>query len=334
MTAADLLSSISHTLVSIIIPVYNAEKRLAETINSALNQTWQNIEIIIVDDGSTDGSINIARSFTDARIKVFQQSNKGASAARNLGLQYAKGKYIQFLDADDLLSGEKIAAQVKLLDNSDDLIAVCDTIHFIDGTDPYRVKPTKEWYNSGSDDPVDFLLKLYMGNEVIPGYGGMIQPNAWLTPAVLIKKAGHWNEFKCPDDDGEFFCRVILASKGVRYSSTGTNYYRKYIKGKSLSAQKTREAFQNTLLAIDLKYSYLKARTNSKLLDKIFARHYWDLGVASYPLHIAISNKAIKQAKKMDYKGPKYVSGKSSMFLSKIVGWRIVKLLSYLRHGH
>ncbi|MBB5395347.1 glycosyltransferase family A protein [Mucilaginibacter sp. AK015] len=333
MNLKDQLNKAAAPLVSIIIPVYNAERHIAETIQSALNQSWQNIEVIIVDDGSTDSSVGIAKTFTDTRIKIYQQANKGASAARNFGLKQAGGKYIQFLDADDLLSSDKIAAQVALMNNSDEFIAVCNTVHFMDGTDPYRSPPTREWYNANWDDPVDFLLKLYTGPEVMPGYGGMIQPNAWLTPAALIKKAGYWNEFKCPDDDGEFFCRVILASQGVKYSPAGINYYRKYIKGTSLSAQKTAEAFENTFLAIELKYSYLKARFDNKLLDRIFARHYWELGVASYPAHMAISNKAIKRAKKFGYTGPKYVSGKFSMLLSKVLGWRFAKLISYIRHG-
>ncbi|HZX58320.1 MAG TPA: glycosyltransferase family A protein, partial [Mucilaginibacter sp.] len=102
-------------LVSIIIPVYNSEKHLAETISSALEQTWPNKEIIIVDDGSADNSLAIAKSFASENVKVFHQPNKGASAARNKGIQEAKGDYIQFLDADDLLMPNKIAAQVKQL---------------------------------------------------------------------------------------------------------------------------------------------------------------------------------------------------------------------------
>src|SRR3954463_5077031 len=104
-------------LVSIIIPVYNAEKYIAETINSAADQTWSNKEIIIIDDGSTDGSLAIAKRFANDQIKVFSQANKGASAARNRGLLEAKGKYVQFLDGDDLLMPNKIALQLEHISN-------------------------------------------------------------------------------------------------------------------------------------------------------------------------------------------------------------------------
>ncbi|MDB5150381.1 MAG: hypothetical protein JWQ57_4401 [Mucilaginibacter sp.] len=319
-------------LVSVIVPLYNAERYVEQCINSILAQTWPNIEVIIIDDSSTDNSFVIAQKFESEKVTLVRQPNSGASVARNHGLKLAKGKYIQFMDADDLLSKDKIEAQVNILNKNKDYIAVCGTVYFRDGNDPYRAEPKKEWYRNGSDDPVDFLLKLYSGNEIIPGYGGMIQPNAWLTPKSLIDKAGPWNEFRCPDDDGEFFCRVILASKGVKYSEKGINYYRKFSTGKSLSGQKTRESYENIFLAINLKYNHLKERTDSKILENIFAKHYWLLGVSSYPKFKDISNRAIRKAKQFGYKGPKYTSGKMAMRLSRIVGWRIAKWLSIIKH--
>jgi hypothetical protein len=86
-------------------------------------------------------------------------------------------------------------------------------------------------------------------------------------------------------------------------------------------------------MAIELKLSYLKAHTTSKLVDRLFSRYYWDLGVAAYPKFKAISDMAIKKAEKSGYNGPKYVSGKFSIFLSKLLGWRLVRILSYVRHG-
>lgn len=101
-------------LVSILIPCYNAEKWLAETLESALAQTWDNIEIIVVDDGSTDKSLAVAKQFEPDGVKVISQANKGASAARNRAFQESQGDFIQYLDADDLLVPDKIELQVKL----------------------------------------------------------------------------------------------------------------------------------------------------------------------------------------------------------------------------
>ena len=89
--------------ISVIIPVYNVEKFIEQSIKSVLNQTYKNLEIILVDDGSTDSSGSICDEYSkkDKRIKVIHQDNKGLSGARNSGLDIATGKYIMFLDSDD-----------------------------------------------------------------------------------------------------------------------------------------------------------------------------------------------------------------------------------------
>jgi glycosyltransferase involved in cell wall biosynthesis len=318
-------------LVSIIIPVYNSEKYLAETINSAINQTWANKEIIIVDDGSTDNSLNIARKFECDWVKILTQTNKGASAARNKGIAAAKGDYIQFLDADDIISVDKIAAQVKVLNGANNLVALCSTIHFKDADDITLMHVEPEWYTEGTNNTVDFLIKLYSTDLTLPGYGGMVQPNAWLTPKAIIDKAGGWNEQLSVDDDGEYFCRVLLAA-GVKFSE-GVNYYRKFDKLGSLSSKKTEQAYQSKLLATDLKYEYLKTRFDKNLLKKIFSRFYWEIGVAAFPQAIKVSNIALKKATEFGYNGPKYIAGSTSAFLVKIVGWRLLRILSFIRYG-
>jgi glycosyltransferase involved in cell wall biosynthesis len=322
-------------LVSIIIPLYNAEKHIAETIEAALNQTWPNKEIIIINDSSTDNSLAIANRYANANenVKVFTQENKGASAARNYGLREAKGEYIQFLDADDLLSPDKIEGQMGYLKDSKTHIGLCRVVHFDDGDD-YRkiVLKDDDWFCRDSNDPIDFLLKLNAGDEVMPGYGSMIQPNSWLTPRALIEKAGIWNEFRCPDDDGEFFCRVILVSEGIKYSNIGTNYYRKHKHNNTVSGQKSLSAYESILLSIDLKYSYLKERLNDPMLERIFARHYWEVGVAAYPKYRQLSKRAVNKALEYGYKGQKYKAGPISTWLSKIFGWRLVRILTYIKY--
>ena len=317
------------SLVSIIIPVYNAEKHLSECLGSAINQTWINKQIIIVDDGSTDDSLQIAKSFESENIKVITQQNKGASAARNTGLNAAKGHYIQFLDADDLLSPDKIEGQVKALNGSTVQISLCSTVHFFDGAVPQQSAVTNDWFCADSNDPVDFLIKLYAGENEMPGFGGMVQPNAWLTPRALIEKAGYWNEFKCPDDDGEFFCRVILASEGVKFSDKGINYYRKYKTEGSLSGQKSFEAIQSIITSIDLKYGYLKERANNAIIDRIFARHYWWAGVSAYPRFKDLSAYCIKKARELGYKGEKYMGGPTGHALATFFGWKSVRAVAY-----
>jgi len=103
-------------LVSIIIPAYNCERWVSQSIESALAQTWPNKEIIVVDDGSTDNTLSIAKRYESKILKVVHQENRGAAAARNTGLKLAQGDYIQYLDADDLLAPDKIETQIKYIE--------------------------------------------------------------------------------------------------------------------------------------------------------------------------------------------------------------------------
>lgn len=317
--------------VSIIVPVYNAEKYLADTIRSALNQTWPNKEVIIVDDGSADDSLQIARRFEGEMVKVVAQENKGASAARNAGLKEASGDYIQFLDADDLLSPGKIASQMHSLAGSDAHLSFCRTSHFIDGSEPHGEDAAEAgWMEAGSDNPAGFLVKLYAGDDVMPGYGGMIAVHAWLTPKQLIAKAGLWDERLSLDDDGEFFCRVMLASRGIKFDNAGWCYYRKFeAGGRSLSAGRNRKAMESAVLAIDLKYAHLTAAAGKPLVDAVFARHYWWTGVLAYPQFKSLSAYCIKRAKALNYTGEKYVGGRRGHAFAAFAGWKQARLAAY-----
>ena len=106
-------------LVSILIPAYNAEEFIADAIRSAIAQTWQRKEIIVVDDGSRDGTAEVARRFASKEVVVVSKENQGAAATRNHAFQLSQGEYIQWLDADDLLAPDKIERQLAALREGD-----------------------------------------------------------------------------------------------------------------------------------------------------------------------------------------------------------------------
>lgn len=113
----------TNPLVSIIIPVYNGEKWLSNAINSAIEQSYKNIEIIIIDDGSSDKSLSICKSFCfDKRVKVFTKKNGGQSSARNLGLLHSQGDYVMFLDCDDTLVNNACEVSVSALKSDTDFV--------------------------------------------------------------------------------------------------------------------------------------------------------------------------------------------------------------------
>ncbi|MEO6052687.1 MAG: glycosyltransferase family A protein, partial [Chthoniobacterales bacterium] len=202
--------------VSIIIPCYNTARWLAEAIESALAQTWIQKEIVVVDDGSTDESLSIARSYESCEVRVLSQSNRGAAAARNAGLQAAKGDFIQFLDADDILSPDKIELQIKSLLNNPDSIASGSWGEFRENIQDAIFTRNPIW---NSFPPVEWLVCSWQG-------GGMMHPAAWLLPRHIAEAAGPWNENLSLDDDGEYFCRVVLCSKGVVFVPEAKSFYR------------------------------------------------------------------------------------------------------------
>jgi len=313
--------------------VYNSEKHLAECIESALGQTWCNKEIIIVDDGSIDNSLNIAREFKSQGVNIFEQENKGASAARNRGLSEAKGEYIQFLDADDLLNSGKIEVQVRLLTGKRNAISNCATVHFFDKSDPYSNQPLHEWYSEGSTDSVQFLTRLYGGSLIGPAYGGMIGIHAWLCPKAIIDKAGKWNEELSADDDGEFFCRVILASDEIVYSNHGLCYYRKYNQKKSLSTADNYNANKSLLISNNLKTKHLLEKTMNIDTRLALSRLYWNLAISFYPQYKHLALEAQGKAKQLapEYKFNPYLRG-TKQILSKLFGWKLIRFIQYVKN--
>lgn len=114
-------------MISVIVPIYNSEKTLARCINSIINQTYSDIEIILINDGSNDGSLEICEFFAkkDDRIVIISQPNSGVSSARNIGIQKAKGEYIQFVDSDDFIDDVICEKMIVKIEKSNSDIVIC-----------------------------------------------------------------------------------------------------------------------------------------------------------------------------------------------------------------
>ncbi|MGB0383498.1 MAG: glycosyltransferase family 2 protein [Ardenticatenaceae bacterium] len=119
-------------LISIVMPVYNGEKTIQKTIDSALQQTFTDFELIVVNDGSTDDTLEILNTIQDPRVKVISSPNRGSYPARNLGIQQAQGEFIAFLDADDLWTADKLAAQLDALQRYPKTAVAYSWTEFID----------------------------------------------------------------------------------------------------------------------------------------------------------------------------------------------------------
>jgi glycosyltransferase involved in cell wall biosynthesis len=242
-------------LVSILIPAYNAEKWISETIKSALEQTWPNKEIIVVDDGSTDHTYSIAREFESSSVKVITQENKGASVARNRALSFAQGDYIQWLDADDLLDLNKISEQMKFASSGLKSLALLSssfgTFYWRRGK--ARFAPNELWQDLS---PVEWLLNKFNNNF-------WLVPAVWLVSRRLTEMAGPWDERLSFDDDGEYFCRVVAASESVKFVQTARCYYRK--SGfNQLSRKFSEKARKSLLLSLTLCIQQLRSLEESE----------------------------------------------------------------------
>lgn len=202
------------------MPVYNAEQFLDEAIRSALGQTWPAKELIIVNDGSADSSLSIAHKYQGENVTVIDTENGGAARARNIGFKHAKGEFIQYLDADDLMKSDKIEVQIKrLLNEPDPQTRVCagQWLRFNQTLDDVLggVGPGPQAEKDMS--PLEWLL-LRPHN--------LMTVHAWLTPRNLIELAGPWNEAMTLDDDGEFFIRVIGVASKILFCHGAMAYYR------------------------------------------------------------------------------------------------------------
>ncbi len=204
-------------LVSILIPAFNAEESIAETLRSAIAQTWPHTEVIVVDDGSSDRTVAIATQFESETVRVVKQQNRGAAAARNTAYSMCRGQYIQWLDADDMLAPDKIASQMKIVDpeRSRELISSAWG-RFMYRADRAEFMPTALWCDLS---PAEWLVRKMRDNLYM-------QTATWLVSRQLAEAAGPWDVRLLGDDDGEYFCRVLLASDGVRFVPQAKAYYR------------------------------------------------------------------------------------------------------------
>jgi glycosyltransferase involved in cell wall biosynthesis len=195
-------------LVSILIPAYNAAPWVGETIQSALAQTWPRKEIIVVDDGSRDDTLAVARRFASPEVKVVTQPNQGASTARNHALSLAQGEYLQWLDADDVLLADKIEIQMAAaLAAGPEVLLSSAWGRFYYRPARAKFTPSPLWNNLS---PVEWL-------QVKMETNSYIALQAWLTSRQLGDQAGRWDTNLSADDDGDYMARVVAASRRVDF---------------------------------------------------------------------------------------------------------------------
>ena len=317
-------------LVSIVIPAYWAEAYIAETLESVVNQTYANIEAFVVDDGSDDGTVDLAKGYASDKLRVIRQENSGACVARNRGLALSKGKYVQFLDADDVLSNDKIEEQVKVLEKQPDCMAVSPTVHFMNGEDYLSMSPREEsnWIFD-TDDVVDFLVRLYGGY----GERWMVQTSAWLTPKAICERIGPWNEKLLINQDGEYFARAVLASRGIR-TSGGMNYYRRFVSGSNVSAKYNKmENLESAVLSLQLIDEYIGRHTRSDAYQRAMATLFREIAINAYPMFPKIVETCEARVRNSgQHPSLPVMGGRIVEVIKKTLGWKAAKQIRMFVH--
>lgn len=242
-------------LVSILIPAFNAQTWIADTIQSALSQTWSRKEIIVVDDGSTDSTLDIAQQYESSTLKVIHQENGGACRARNRALRECQGHYIQWLDADDLLAEDKIELQLTIAESQTDpdVLFASSWGRFYYRPNKKKFRPTPLWRDI---DAVDWLVLRLSNPWMMPSFG-------WLVSRRLTDKAGPWDERLLRNQDGEYFCRVVSLSRYVKFVSESCCYYR-MANPSSVSHSTSQKAWESLCLSTELTIRHVLTRENSE----------------------------------------------------------------------
>jgi len=243
-------------LVSILIPAYNAERSIGDTIRSALEQTWLNKEIVVVDDGSRDRTLENARRFASSNVCVTRQENQGAAAARNKAFELCQGNYIQWLDADDILAADKVARQMEVAEEvqSEGVLLSAAWGSFMHRPSKAQFISTPLWC---SLSPAEWLMRK-MGQNL------HMQTATWLVSRMLTKTAGPWDTRLSLDDDGEYFCRVLLATSSVRFVDEAKVFYRDSGVHSLSNVDQSKKKLESQFLSIQLHVKYLLSLENSK----------------------------------------------------------------------
>jgi glycosyltransferase involved in cell wall biosynthesis len=314
--------------VSVLIPCYNAERWITSTLESVAAQTWKDIEIIVVNDGSRDRTEELIRAFAHPSIRLINQPNRGQTAALNRGLTETTGGFIQYLDADDLLHPEKIDRQMQRLATAGDCVATGEWARFFDDPTLAVFQAEENWRDM---DPVEWLVSAWRDG------GGMLFPAQWLIPRAIVERAGAWREDLTLNNDAEYFTRIVLASKRVLFCEGARAYYRSGVAG-SLSGLKSRAGWISQQKVLAACETYLLQREDSERTRRVAALLWQSFAHTVYPYDRSAGNDASRRADALHPISVAPKGGRLFHMVMRILGWKAATVLrrAYyrLRYGY
>lgn len=320
---APSMSAQDVPLVSVIIPCFNAARWIGTTVESVRRQSWPRLEIIVVNDGSTDNSRDEIERIRSADMIVVDQENRGPSSARNRGLAVCRGDYVQYLDADDALAPNKLKIQVEELAKRPDHVAISAWTTFpTEGVSSFPDPKTGTFGGRRIIEPVQWLVENWREG------GGMMYPAMWLLPRQTAVRTGPWREDLTLMDDTDYFTRVVLLSGGIIDCPGSLSYYRKG--HASVSGLKTGKAWHSYFKGLEsCTERFLEAERSDR--TRRVASFLWQrFAHASYPYNRSLAEEAVRRAKALHRDRLQMPGGWRYSVLSGLLGWRLTRLLQVL----
>lgn len=307
---------LKNPLVSILIPVYNANKYFVECLESVVNQTYENKEVIIVDDGSTDTSLSIANQYASKYkyISVYTQENMGASSARNKAFSHSTGEYIQYFDADDIMDKEKIVSQMSLLKEygyNPYISSTCRWAKFdfnISNALFVDMKTYKDY-----DDTLKYLEECWSNAQCMIG-------TAWLIHRKLNYKVGGWDLSLNVYDDYLFFAKIAYYSDKIIYAKKSVVYWRQD-NIDSISKIMTYKGVTSHLNVCNSLVELVSKEQSDRKINYALAMEYSIFIFRIYPLYPDLILKAEKSLKDLGYSSPLKLPFKKLRISMDIIGF-------------
>ncbi|PTR01272.1 glycosyl transferase family 2 [Mucilaginibacter yixingensis] len=307
------------TLVSICIPAYNCEGFIPQALQCLLAQTYNNIELIVVNDGSTDGTLKLVESIKDSRLNVITNANRGASAARNIAFQRSKGQNIIFFDADDWVAPDFITKQLLALNGADNSVVLSAWGRFYNN-DLNTFKAAE--ISSGQISFTEWI------NQYWYNANPMTNPGRALIPRKLIETVS-WNKDLTLNDDLEYFTRVFLNTEKIILNSDAMLYYRSGVSG--LSGTKNQQAYQSLFNSVKISTTLvLNHYPNNTLIKKSCANMWQSIVYELYPRQGHLVKLAEQNIEKLGGSDLTFPAGGYSRLLSYFIGWRAAKKIKTL----
>ena len=307
-------------LVSVLVPCYNAEAYVGAALESVMAQAYSLIEVIVVDDGSTDGSAAVLEEFCARGVTVIRQDNRGAAAARNRALSRSSGQLVLWLDADDWIGPGHIAALQDRLSGDDQAIAFSGWGRFTG--DPAAIRC--ETRPSQSDlAGTDWLSREWADGML------MMQSGMFLIPRSRVDAVGGWDESLGLTDDFEFFARLIAGTPAMRFAPGACLHYRSGVAG-SLSGQTTRRAAESACRSLLLGTGHLLAAKNSARTRSTCARMLQNFEFEFYPAYADLRRAVRRRAAELGRADAEPSGPPAFHALRRWIGWKAARRVQHL----